>query len=185
MEDRSPSEDLTAVGSSPTSTDPNATGDPLDEIDEIENEWLTRQEEAAAHSRQVAADRAAFADEFTRVLADRVRPAMEAVIERLRKDGGDGVITERPEDMTRLFTHRLTLWMSLHGTIEGAPRQDRHPYLQFDAHPDTKVITMSEGDMWQGKGGQHSGEVGKRQLSDLGPELVDQEVVTILRRAAK
>lgn len=175
------------VGSDPTDSpkaNPNAIDDPLQAIDEIESEWLAKKEEELEHARAVLAERRAFADDFAQACADRVRPAMEAVIDRLRRDGGDGVITERSEDPSRLFTHRLTLWMSLEGKIEGTPRQDRHPYLQFDAHPETKVVTMSEGDMWQGHGGNHSGRVGECQISELDARLVDHEIVAILHRSA-
>jgi hypothetical protein len=155
----------------------------LGEIDEIARTWNVKQQDEMELARHIAAKRSAFAEEFARVCSERIRPVMEAIIDRLQSDGGDGVITERPEDVSRSFTHRLTLWMSLAGKIEGPPRQDRHPYIQFDAHPDAEIVTISEGDIWQGKGGNHSGTVGERTLSDLVPAWVEQEVVAILRRS--
>ena len=74
---------------------------------------------------------------------------MEAVLDRLRQYGGDGLIVEHPGGEARVSTPRLTLWMSLQGEISGAPRLDRHPYLQLDADVENRMIRLTEGDGWQ------------------------------------
>ena len=113
--------------------------DPLAAIDEIEQSWLDAERHRAEEAERVLLDRSEFSRDFISRFEDDVRPAMEAVIERLHADGGGGVIVERPADETRRFTHRFTLWMSLLGEIEGTPREDRHPYLRLDANVDTRT----------------------------------------------
>ena len=89
---------------------------------------------------------------------------MEAIIERLRRNGGDGAIIERPEDSRLSHKHIFTLWMSLAGEITGTPRVDRLPYLQLEANVDKRLVTVSEGDIWEGRGGNRSGKVAEWKL---------------------
>ena len=85
---------------------------------------------------------------------------MEAVVARLRRDGGGGLVNFEPHGGRAGPEPRLTLWMSLEGEIVGAPRQDRHPYLQFDAVIERRKVRVSEGDMWRGGGSHRSGPIG-------------------------
>lgn len=160
-----------------------ATGpDPLAEIDELMRKRLGDQRDAADESAQLSADRSEFSAEFTRVCQEQVRPAMEAIVERLRRNGGSGLIEEHPADY-RYPNDRLVLWMSLHGEIVGSPRQDRHPYLQLDADVSSRAVAVAEGDMWAGHGGNRSGKVTEWQLSEITASRVTEEVLAILRRA--
>jgi len=159
--------------------------DPLSEIDDLMDKKRLEEEEAAKRSDQLEVDRSDFAREFTRVCDEQARPAMEAVLERLRRNGGGGLMDERPENARQHHTHRLTLWMSFRGEITGAPRQDRHPYLQLDADVDKRTVAVSEGDMWQGEGGSRSGKTAEWQLADVTFAHVTQEVLGIVRRALK
>jgi hypothetical protein len=157
--------------------------DPLAEIDALMQKRLDDEQRSADDSARVASDRSQFAAEFTALCAQRVRPPMEAILERLRQNGGGGRIDERPEDLTRHHSHRLTLWMSLRGEIIGAPRQDRHPYLELDANVDKRVVTISEGDMWSGHGGNRSGRVGQLPLADVTDTYIVAETLAIIRRS--
>jgi len=160
-----------------------AAADPLAEIDDIMQQRLAEERLLAEVSARVSADRSEFSVEFSTVCAEQVRPPMEAIIGRLRRNGGGGEIDERPEDLSRRQTHRLTLWMSLEGEV-GSPRADRHPYLQLDADVGKRLVAVSEGDMWQGHGGSRSGPIGDRPLSEITSTFVTQEVLAILRRSA-
>jgi hypothetical protein len=162
-----------------------AAGDPLAEIDQLMQNNLREEQEAAERDARLETDRSDFAAEFTRVCQRQVRPAMEAILERLRRNGGGGVIEERPEDVGQHHTHRLTLWMSFSGEITGAPRQDRHPYLQLDADVDKRSVTVSEGDMWQGQGGNRSGKFAEWKLVEITDARVTQEILAIIRRALR
>lgn len=157
--------------------------DPLAEIDQLMQDKLRAQNEAAARSAQLQADRSDFAEEFTKVCDLQVRPAMETVLERLRRNGGGGLIEERPENAAQHHTHRLTFWMSFRGEITGSPRQDRHPYLQLDAEVDKRSVAVSEGDMWQGQGGNRSGKFADWGLIEITESRVIQELLAIVRRA--
>lgn len=162
----------------------SATGeDPLSEIDDLMRIRRDEDQTSADHAAQVLADRSEFSDEFVRVCQVQVRPAMEAVIERLRRNGGGGVIEERPENLARGQAHRLTLWMSFSGEIVGTPRPDRHPYLQLDADVAKRAVTVSEGDMWQGRGGGRSGKAGEWKLSEITSAQVTDKILEIIRRA--
>ncbi len=160
-----------------------ASEDPLAEIDHLLQKRLDDERRAAAHSAQVRTDRSDFSTGFTSVCEQQVRPSMEAILERLRRNGGGGVIEEGAEDVSRHRRHRLTLWMSLSGEIEGSPRQDRHPYLQLDADVDKRSVVVSEGDMWQGHGGNRSGKVGEWRLAEITAPLVTEEALAVLRRS--
>ena len=142
-----------------------------------------------AHSAESAAQllegRQAFFDEFREVCATQVRPIMQAVLDRLRQEGGDGLIEEHPGGEPRVSTPRLTLWMSLQGPIDGAPRQDRNPYLQLDADAAARVIRLTEGDSWRGGGAGHSGFAGTWNPGHVTRDLVVQELLEIVRRSAR
>jgi hypothetical protein len=129
-------------------------------------------------------DQTGFSVEFTRVCEHRVRPTMEAVIGRLRLHGGGGFIEEHAHDVHHQ-ARGLTLWMSLDGEITGTPRRDRHPYLELDADADRQMVTVSEGDMWQGRGGKRTGKAAEWLLSDITSTRVTEELVAILRRAVR
>lgn len=137
-------------------------------------------EEASAESRQAGHD---FLDGFDGLCASTVRPAMDAAIERLRSLGGDGLVETHPGGEARYRTPRITLWMSLEGPIV-APRQDRHPYLQFEADLGHRRVQVDEGDMWRGAGGHVSGRAGTWTLEELTAERIAVEVVAIVGRSA-
>ena len=138
----------------------------------------------AEEAERVAAARSEFSADFTRRFEDDVRPAMEAIIERLQADGGGGVILERPADESRHFTHRFTLWMSLLGEIEGTPREDRHPYLRLDADVDERRVEVWEGDLWRNRRGGTSRKAAEWTLQEMDGTHVEREAIEILRRSA-
>lgn len=159
--------------------------DPFADIDQVTRKSLREEQEAAQRSAQLEIDRSDFETEFTSAREHQIRPAMEAVLERLRRNGGGGVIDDRPQAFGQRRTHRLTLWMSFHGEITGAPRQDRHPYLQLDADVDKRSVTVSEGDMWKRQSRNRSGKVAEWQLVEITAARVTQEILAIIRRALR
>jgi len=157
--------------------------DPLEEIDQLMQKRLEDEQRSADRSAEITKERSQFSEEFSKVCDAHVRPVMEAILERLRRSGGGGVIEERPEDLARMQDHRFILWMSLEGEIVGTPRLDRHPYLQLDADVAKRAVTVSEGDMWAGHGGNRSGPVTEWQLSEISTTKVTEEILAILRRS--
>jgi hypothetical protein len=75
--------------------------------------------------------------------------------------------------------------MSLQGEISGAPRLDRHPYLQLDADVDNRTIRVTEGDNWQGRGASHSSSAGSWRPADVTRAVVTKELLAIVRRSAQ
>jgi hypothetical protein len=69
--------------------------------------------------------------------------------------------------------------------IEGSPRQDRHPYLQLDADVNKRSVVVSEGDVWQGRGGNRSRKVGEWRLSEITATLVTERALAIVRRSVR
>ncbi len=159
--------------------------DPLVEIESILAALNRRDQESVESASRLLEARQDFLDEFHTVCSTEVRPAMEVVLDRLRKYGGDGLIEEHPGGEARISTPRLTLWMSLQGEISGAPRLDRHPYLQLDTDVDNRMIRLTEGDNWQGRGANHSGSAGSWKPADVTRELVIAELLAIVRRSAQ
>jgi hypothetical protein len=159
--------------------------DPLADIAAVMAALKQKDQRSADRAAQVLEGRQVFFDEFRSVCEEEVRPAMQAVLDRLRQEGGDGLIEEYPGGEPRVATPRLTLWMSLQGPLEGAPRQDRNPYLQLDADVVDGVIRVSEGDSWHGGGAGRSGSAGTWKLADVNAALVVQELAKIVRRSAR
>jgi hypothetical protein len=165
------------------SGNPTASG-PLAEIDSIVANVALKNREAAESSARTADEREEFSSGFRTACQTELRPAMQAVLERLQAAGGGGVIEEHPGGEPRFPAPRLTLWMSLAGEIAGAPRVDRCPYLEIEADVAKRRAQVSEGDMWRGGGGGRSGRVAEWQLPELTYEHVVQELLSIARRAA-
>jgi hypothetical protein len=124
-----------------------------------------------------------FSDDFASACEAHVKPAMQAVLERLQQLGGGGLIEEHPGGEARFPMPRLTLWMSLKGDM-GEPRLDRYPYLQLEADVQDRKVQVDEGDMWRGAGGNCSGRVGAWEVTDLTIERVTEELLAIARRSA-
>jgi hypothetical protein len=125
-----------------------------------------------------------FLDDFTAACQTEVRPAMDAVVERLRQLGGDGLVEEHPGGEARFRSPRLALWMSLKGRIVDEPRLDRYPYLLLEADVEGLKVQVDEGDMWGGAGGNTSRRVGAWEVSELTRQRVTEELLAIARRAA-
>jgi hypothetical protein len=159
--------------------------DPLIEIDSALAALNERDKQSTESASRLLEARQDFLDEFHAVCETLVRPAMESVLDRLRQDGGDGVIEEHPGGEARVSTPRLTLWMSLQGEISGVPRLDRHPYLQLDADIENRVIRLTEGDSWHSKGTGHSGSAGTWIPADVTRALVIEELLAIVLRSAR
>jgi hypothetical protein len=175
--------------STPPSQEVNGTeagtgGDPLAGIDLIVADVARRNQEAAERGVHEVDDRDRFLTDFQTACESNVLPAMHAVLDRLKKAGGGGVIEEHRGDEPRFPTPRLTLWMSLEGKIDDVPRPDRHPYLELEADVDRRLVQVSEGDMWLGGGGGRSGRVDALPLSDLTHDHITQELLRIARRSA-
>ena len=159
--------------------------DPLSGFDAVQAAVAQKTRQSAEHSAHELDDQQDFVVDFETVCQREVRPAMQAVLERLHRNGGGGTIEEHPGGEARVRTPRLTLWMSLEGEIEGLARPDRHPYLQLDADVAERQVEISEGDMWRGAGGGHSGRIGSWQLSDVHYDRIVDELLNIAHRSGR
>jgi hypothetical protein len=152
----------------------------LEEIDQVLKSWSDQRHAFATRQAESEATRRLFVRQAAEIADHVIRPAMEAALARLARDGGGGRIEERPGDDTHSL--RLVLWMSLDGDITGAPRQDLNPYLQLDIDVTTRRIDVREGDMWEKQGCSRA--TAPWQLSEITAESVTNRVVDILQRAA-
>lgn len=153
--------------------------DPLAEIDDVVGEWTDRQQAFVQRQADARAARLQFEHDAEVLAHTVVRPALDAVVARLRADGGDGRVDERPRDDRHPY--RLTLWMSLEGTI-AEPRQDRNPYLQLDLDLANRRFNVWEGDMWEKQGSSRDSTPWR--LDEITTEAVTDRVIAILERAA-
>lgn len=163
---------------------PSGTPDPLAALGPILAFVAQRDIDAEQDSARRLQVGDKFSEDFVTACETEVRPAMDAVLERLRQLGGDALIEEHPGGEARFKNQRLTLWMSLKGSIAGEPRLDRHPYLQFEADVEARKVKVDEGDMWRGGGGHTSGRVGMWEVSDLTRQRVTEELLAVVARAA-
>ena len=119
-----------------------------------------------------------FLKEFEDLTDTVIRPTMEMAVERLRTDGGDGLIEEHHLDA--LHKPRVTLWMSMQGEV-ASPRQDLNPFLQLDADVANRRITVWEGDMVKNQGTSRA--TSPWTPSEVTPESIMDRIVGVLRRA--
>jgi len=171
---------LPATGRRSSGADPR-----LEEVDRIMADLGERDRRSAVAAAAVADGVHGFMAEFETMCRREARPAMEAVIERLKSDGGGGLIEEHVGGETRVSTPRLTVWLSLQGDIQGTPRPDRHPYLQLDADAKERNVRVSEGDMWGGSEGGHSGRIDSWEIADVSYDRVLLELIAIIRRTTQ
>ena len=165
--------------SQPPIEGPDALTDSVGGIDRILGEWTDRQEDFARKASEAQAERDEFLDSFSQIMRGAIKPAMEAIVQRLEEDGGDGMIWEgESEAMQR---PRVILWMSLKGKMSASPRQDRNPYLQLDVDVARHRIDVWEGDMWENS--VVSRATAPWDLEDITPETIDRAVMGILDRA--
>jgi len=150
------------------------------EIDQIVGHWSDLRRAEAERLAELESKREKFLEDFGDITDSVIRPAMQAVVDQLGKDGGGGLIVERKEDVNH--RPRVTLWMSLEGTIDGEPRQDLNPYLQFDADVGRRRIDVWEGDMWKKEGSSRA--TSPWELSEVSTESITKRILEILRRAA-
>ena len=114
--------------------------------------------------------------------AGEIRPAMQAFLDRLRLNGGGGLLEERGGVAGAGVSPRARLWMSLSGELIGRPRRDQHPYLQLDFDVSHKRVSVEEGDVWKGHG--TSGPAGAWVPSEITGDTVTKALLGVLRRAA-
>ena len=153
--------------------------DPLTEIDEIVGHWSDLRQESLSEQARAEIEHMRFQQEFRDVTGSVIRPTMEKAIERLRKDGGGGLIEEHDVDI--LHKPRIVLWMSLEGEITGTPREDRNPFLRLDSDVVHRCIDVWEGDMVGGQGTSRA--AAPLAISDVTSARVMGRIIDVLRRA--
>jgi hypothetical protein len=151
------------------------------EIDQVIEEYEEHQAEGVAEEYHRRVDRETFVRHADEIIDTIIRPAMDDVVERLRRDGVGGRIDESPADHLR--PQRITLWMSLDGPVGDEPRQDLNPYLQLSVDVPNRCIDLWEGDMWHKLGASRAAE--PWNLSEITTKKVVARIVAILRRAAE
>jgi hypothetical protein len=175
-------EDPRVTRDSEPDTAASSAPDLLGEVDRI-FELRSRDLGATGERRSdVDAERIRLQEEFASVCAFTVRPAMQSFLDRLRVNGGGGLLEERADVHGAGVAARIRLWMSLSGELIGRPRQDQHPYLQLDLDVVEQHVNLAEGDMWKGHG--TSGPVGFWIAPEITTARVMQALIGVLRRAA-
>ena len=149
-------------------------------IDEILDHWAGRERKWAEERLETKTARERFLQDFKEISQNTIKPAMEAVVQRLEKDGGGGIVWDGESRTTH--RPRLILWMSLEGEITGTPRQDRNPYLQLDANVIYRRIDVWEGDMWEKLGTSRA--TSPWELSQISSESITERIMGILEQAA-
>ncbi len=157
----------------------NGHADSVGDIDQILEKWTHRQDEFAQREVQAKAEEEEFLKGFRAISRCVIRPAMEAIVQQLRKDGGDGMVSDAESEA--MHRPRLILWMSLKGKIAGSPRQDLNPYLQLDLDIPHRRVDVWEGDMWDNLGVSRA--TAPWELKDISTEGINHRVMGILDRA--
>jgi hypothetical protein len=156
--------------------------DSLSEVDHIFEMRSRRIDGSAQRQSDQSAERTRLRAEFSTACREQILPAMRGFLERLRMNGGGGLLEEREGVQEAGVAPRVRLWMSLAGELIGRPRQDQHPYLQLDYDADQQQVNVAEGDMWKGHG--TSGPVGTWIAREITNSMVTESLIGVLRRAA-
>jgi hypothetical protein len=149
-------------------------------IDQVLTSWSDQRVAFAARQTEAEATRQLFLGQATEIADHVIRPALEATLARLARDGGGGRIEERARDDTHSL--RLIPWMWLDGDVDDPPRQDRNPYLQLDIDVATRQVDVWEGDMREAQGSSRA--TSPWHLSEITADSVTDRVIDILKRAA-
>lgn len=156
--------------------------DPLRAVDDIFEMRARGMKGSAQRQSDESSERTRLQAEFTTACRERILPAMQGFLERLRLNGGGGLLEEREGVQGAGVAPRIRLWMSLSGELIGRPRHDQHPYLQLDYDVSQDEVNVTEGDMWKGHGS--SGPVGAWVAREITSAMVTESLIGILRRAA-
>ncbi len=119
-------------------------------VDDLLATYARQQEDEADRARDDLLDRQRFVHAAACMFERVVAPVFRDIAERLNRDGGGGLVEERPAEGRH--GQRLTLWMSLVGPVAVPPRVDRNPYIQLEVDVPWRRITVWEGDMWHKTG---------------------------------
>ena len=164
--------------SPPAAKDTSNPEDRLATVDALLATYRDQQSAAASLRRELDAERETFVDEAHHALEYIAKPALWAIAQRLLTDGGGGMVVEQAAESKR--GQRLTLWMSLEGQVASPPRVDRYPYLRIDVDVPGRVLTVWEGDMWNGRGASRSAQ--PFTLETLTTDEVERRAIGIIRR---
>ncbi len=144
--------------------------------------YTRRQEDEADRTRADLMDRQRFAHAAAGMFAGMfervVGLVFRDVAERLNRNGGGGLVEERPPDGRH--GQRLTLWISLEAPVAVPPRVDRNPYIQFEVDVPWRHITVWEGDIWHKLGASRCTR--PFTLDEVTTESVAAGAVSVLRR---
>jgi hypothetical protein len=176
------SEDSLPRSASQSAATPISAADALREVDQIFETRSRGLSHTAESQERADTERTRLYEEFSSTSATIIRPAMEAFLERVRTNGGGGLLEVRDGVQEAGVSPRVRLWLSLSGELIGRPRQDQHPYLQLDFDIALQLVSVAEGDMWKGHGS--SGPVGSWIVSEITDAVVTESLLGILRRAA-
>jgi hypothetical protein len=149
-------------------------------VDELLAEYHLERRVAREIEERRAADREQFARAAAHALGCVVKPALQAVADRLVQQGAGGLVEDRRRSGD--LGPRLVLWMSLDGPIVGSPRQDRNPYLQLDLDVDRREVRVWEGDKWLDRGASRA--TSPLALDDLTAAVATRRAIAVLKRAA-
>jgi hypothetical protein len=181
-----PTSPLVSEDSPPQSASQSAatpvSADALREVDQIFEARSRGLSHTAESQERADTERTRLYEEFSSTSATVIRPAMEAFLERVRTNGGGGLLEVRDGVQEAGVSPRVRLWLSLSGELIGRPRRDQHPYLQLDFDLALQLVNVAEGDMWKGHGS--SGLVGSWIVSEITDAVVTESLLGILRRAA-
>jgi hypothetical protein len=181
-----PTSPLVSEDSPPQSASQSAatpvSADALREVDQIFEARSRGLSRTAESQERADTERTRLYEEFSSTSATVIRPAMEAFLERVRTNGGGGLLEVRDGVQEAGVSPRVRLWLSLSGELIGRPRRDQHPYLQLDFDLALQLVNVAEGDMWKGHGS--SGLVGSWIVSEITDAVVTESLLGILRRAA-
>ena len=143
-------------------------------------QWSSRRRDFGRLQIEVEEVRQEFIGHAEGVASGVLQPSLQAVAQRLKASGGDGMLVVRPRDAFHGL--RLTLWMALDRKITVLDRPDLYPYIRLDLDVAHRTFTVWEGDVWGRQGS--SRPAAPLKLGDITGPVVTERVVAVLRRAA-
>jgi hypothetical protein len=150
----------------------------LSAVDALLATYARQQEDEADRARAELFGRQRFAHAAACMFERVAAPVFRDIAERLNRDGGGGLVEERPAEGRH--GQILTLWMSPDGPVAVPPRMDRNPYIQLEVDVPWRRISVWEGDMWHKRGASRCTQ--PFTLGGVTTESVAARAVGVLRR---
>lgn len=132
---------------------------------------------------RLADDRTDFFNAFEALKRTRIRPVMEAFRDQLRSNGQSCEVVEHGDPWSEDVTQHPTIELRVEPSFRPCPAYapDACPWVRFEANGETLLVHVHTSTVVPDRGGT-IGSRGDYQIEEVTSELVEQEIMEVLRK---